>query len=341
MKEAMFYQLLPQEVVQCMLCPHQCVLSADKTGLCGVRTNQNGKLVASAYEMLSAVHFDPIEKKPLFHFFPGSEILSIGSVGCNFKCQFCQNHEISQITAQQSSPLRRYSSFEIGQLAKRKKNNLGIAFTYNEPLINFEYILEVAQEVQRHGLKTVLVTNGYVNSEPLDILLQVIDACNVDLKSFSSSFYRTYVKADLDPVKSALIQIREAGVHLEITFLVIPGLNDNEAEFIDMCHWIADNLGAETALHISRYFPAYKMQYPATPVEVMLRMYDLAHGILDFVCIGNVEISGKANTLCPHCGTLLIRRLNYHVTIEGLNEVGCCSVCGWQVLPAVNLSVNS
>jgi len=313
--------------VQCLLCPHRCKLNEGKTGICRVRTNENGSLVTQVYGFVSSIHFDPIEKKPLFHFNPGSTILSLGTYGCNLRCFFCQNCTISQTGADPELPRTYYTPEQVIQLALEYPGNSGIAFTYNEPTIWFEYMYDIARLAKKAGLNTVMVTNGFINKEPLAELLGYMDAFSVDLKAFREDFYAKVTSSELEPVKETLKQINRAGKHLEIVNLVIPGLNDDDDSVSEMTRWIADEIGKDTVLHISRYFPNYKMVNEATPVSVIRRIKRLAMKDLQYVYAGNLYAENN-DTVCKYCNNNLITRNLYDTKIIGLDSEGRCKVCG-------------
>ena len=271
--------------LECLLCPHYCKLAEGKTGICGVRKNTGEKIELITYGVLSGYSLDPVEKKPLYHFFPGYNILSIGSFGCNMRCDFCQNYHISQKVPESLDP--EITIKKIIKDALSTENNIGIAFTYNEPIIWFEYIRDVASIAKKEGLYTVMVSNGYVNSEPLDEIIEFIDAFNIDLKAFNNTFYRNLTGAELEPVKNSLKQIAKAGKHLEITTLIIPGQNDDEKEMAEQTEWIANELGTDIPFHLSRYFPTYKRDNPPTTEESLNRLWEIASSNLDYVYLGN------------------------------------------------------
>lgn len=332
MKEASFYSVRDDGKVICHLCPDNCVIADGKRGACKVRKNIHGKLIAENYGLVSAAHVDPIEKKPLYHYFPGRPILSLGTAGCNLHCIFCQNWEISQ-SAVDELPLRRLSPEEAVQTALKVTDNIGIAYTYNEPVIWYEYVKDTALLAHREGLKNVMVTNGYVHPEPLQELLPLIDAFSVDLKGFNDSFYKKYTRSKLQPVLEALKIIRASGRHLEITNLVIPALNDDEEEFERMTDWIAGELGRETILHISRYFPAWKLHNEPTPLSTLKRFFEIASGKLDYVFLGNISPYGEGqDTVCPQCGSTVIERSGYTTRITGLDRQGRCLKCGKKII---------
>jgi pyruvate formate lyase activating enzyme len=312
--------------LECQLCPHYCNLSEGKTGICGVRKNTGEEIRLMTYGVLSGYSLDPVEKKPLYHFFPGHNILSIGSFGCNMRCDFCQNYHISQKVPENlvpEKPIRKI--IEDAQYADK---NIGIAFTYNEPIIWFEYMRDVAEIAKKEGLYTVMVSNGYINREPLKELIEYIDAFNIDLKAFNDSFYRKLTGAKLEPVKNCLVDIAKSGKHLEITTLVIPGLNDDEKEMDLQASWIAGELGKETPFHLSRYFPTYKRDTPSTPEGSLKKLFDIASENLDYVYMGNSHSITGQNTVCSGCGTEVTIRSGYNIRHINLDEEGKCTCCG-------------
>lgn len=332
-KEALYYRKTNAKVA-CTLCPHNCELAEGKTGLCRVRKNLNGKLISENYQKVCSFHFDPIEKKPLYHFYPGSIIFSVGSVGCNLHCKFCQNWQISQNGVDEFQALNDYSPREIVKMSKNRKSNIGIAYTFNEPTVWFEYMLEIAKLAQREGLKNVMVTNGFINPEPLAELIPFMDAFGVDLKAFNEDFYRKLTSSHLAPVLETLIAIKKSGRHLEITNLVVTNHNDNEIEFRNMIDWIANNLGTDTVLHISRYFPTYKMDNDPTPVETLQQFFEIASKKLNYVYMGNVQSAEGQDTFCKNCNSTLIKRRGYNTEINALSSKGNCLNCGENILPS-------
>jgi pyruvate formate lyase activating enzyme len=332
MKKALYFEKLENGVVKCKLCPHYCMIGEDDHGICNVRINHNGVLYNELFEKVASFGFDPIEKKPLYHFYPGSKILSIGVLGCNLKCMFCHNYRISQISPDEFEHTKLYTAQNIVKIAREAKGNIGIAFTYNEPGTFYEYMLEVSGYAKEYGLKTVMVTNGYINRQPLDELIPFIDAFNVDLKAFSEGFYKEITQSRLAPVKKTIKTIALSGNHLEITNLVIPGLNDNFVEFEEMVKWIAHETGERTVLHISRYFPSYRLKIDATPVNTLLDLYEIAKKHLKFVYIGNVIDTARETTYCDSCNEKLIVRESLKTTIAGLDKEGNCTSCGNHVI---------
>jgi pyruvate formate lyase activating enzyme len=331
MHEAQFYIKGADLKVECQLCPFYCVLNEGQTGNCKVRVNKNGKLFTLVYNKIAALGIDPIEKKPLYHFYPGKNILSIGEVGCNLHCSFCQNHHISQCMASDFSGFLEITSEKIIEKAIKTPKNIGIAYTYNEPFIFYEFMLNTAKSARNSGLKNVVVSNGYINPEPLKKLLPYIDALNIDLKSFNDDFYRRETKGKLAPVLETLKTITESQTHLEITNLVIPGLNDDENEFTKMVEWISTELGADVPLHLSRYFPQHKMNLPPTTLQKMLGLYEIAGRYLRYVFLGNVNDEIHASTYCYRCKNPMIIRSRYKTSVTGLNQNNGCQYCGTKI----------
>ncbi len=297
--------------VQCLLCPHNCLIGDGKTGICKVRKNNEGAIVLLTYGVISGYALDPIEKKPLYHFYPGTNILSLGSYGCNMRCDFCQNYNISQRTA--AGFTTKTEPEKIIKDAQSALHNIGIAFTYNEPVIWFEFIRDVALKARKKGLRTVMVSNGYVNKEPLEEIISFTDAFNIDLKAFNNDFYRKLTGADIEPVKNSLRQIAKSGKHLEITTLIIPGHNDDENEMAMQTEWIAGELGKDIPFHLSRYFPMYKREDPATPHATLMKLAETASKSLTYVYVGNMVSDAGQNTKCPSCGMVVTKRSRYHI----------------------------
>ncbi|MDI6735569.1 MAG: AmmeMemoRadiSam system radical SAM enzyme [bacterium] len=322
MKEALYYEKLEEDKVKCLLCPKNCVIGIGKTGFCGSRINQDGRLYSKIYEECSSVAMDPMEKKPLYHFYPGTSILSLGTVGCNLGCVFCQNWHISQSSDAQT---RKLSSQEAVSLAKEEKS-IGIAYTYSEPLIWYEYVLETAKLAKEQGLTNVLVTNGLINPQPLLELLPYIDALNIDIKSFEQSFYSKYCKGELTPVLNTAKLAREKGKLVEITNLIIPTLNDNEQTIKDLVEWIATELGDDTPTHFSKYYPQYKMNLPPTEVTTLKKAYEIARLKLKYVYLGNISDVGTNTTYCPNCKRDVVVREGYTL-VEYKIKDGKCQYC--------------
>jgi pyruvate formate lyase activating enzyme len=335
MKKALYYKTLENGVVKCKLCPHYCLIGDNEHGLCNVRINREGNLYSEFFEKVTAIGLDPIEKKPLYHFYPGSTILSVGSLGCTMRCLFCQNYRLSHPTPQSYDDTNLFTVKAIVKMAIEQKNNIGIAFTYNEPGTFYEYMINVAMKAKPEGLKTVMVTNGYINREPLEAIIPYIDVFNVDLKAFSESFYKSITSSRLAPVKKTISRIASSQKHLEITNLVIPGMNDNYAEFEEMVRWIASETGDRTVLHISRYFPNFQMQISSTPINILLDLYEIAKKHLRYVYLGNVFDIAKDTTYCDQCFSTLIIREPGKIMITGLDKLGNCTNCGNHVLDHV------
>jgi len=315
--------------IECLLCPHYCKLSSGKTGICGVRKNTGEKIELLTYGVVSGYSLDPVEKKPLYHFYPGYNILSIGSYGCNMRCDFCQNFHISQNLPESIKP--EYPVEKIIKDAIRSERNIGVAFTYNEPIIWFEYMRDIAEVAKQHGLKTVMVSNGFVNKEPLDEITGFIDAFNIDLKAFNNTFYRKLTGSELDPVKNSLKQIAKSGKHLEVTTLVIPGQNDSKEEFARQTEWMAGELGNDIPFHISRYFPRYNRDDHATTEESLKKLSEIALENLKYVYTGNSHTETGQNTSCPVCGYVVTIRSGYKTNLVNLDKNGKCINCGHQI----------
>jgi pyruvate formate lyase activating enzyme len=326
-KEALFWKPLKNQIVQCFLCPHHCIIAPEKHGICGVRKNEHGTLFSLIYQSCSSIAVDPIEKKPLYHFFPGSLVLSLGSVGCTFRCDHCQNYNISMVRPEEQS-LRDIPAEQLSTIAK-EKNCAGVAWTYNEPTIWHEYTIEAAKKVKDAGLYTVYVTNGYIEEEPLNEIAPYLDAMNIDVKAFNEEFYKKICKAKLAPVLQTCERAKTLGVHLELTYLVIPGHNDTPSEIKEFCQWIAEKLGVETPVHFSRFHPDYKMaDVPATPLGTLLACHTAAKDAgLQYIYLGNIGHGDYDNTYCPSCRNLLIERYGFSARVKGLAQ-GTCSRCG-------------
>lgn len=327
LKEALFYKKFPKNTVRCLLCPKGCLISSGERGECKVRINKEGKLFTLNYEKITSASYDPIEKKPLYHFFPGRRIFSIGTFGCNFSCLFCQNWEISQ-SIETDLPLKVLTIEELPYYAKNY-NSFGVAYTYNEPTIWYEYIRDSAHLVKEAGLKVVLVTNGYINPLPQRELLPYIDAMNIDLKAYNDEFYVKFTGGHLMPVLRAIEQAYNAGIHIEITNLIITGLNDKRDDIKKLIDWVY-RLDPAIPLHFSRYFPAYKMTSPPTPMSVMEMAYNMAKEKLYYVYMGNVWSEEGNTTYCKHCKKPLIIREGYNLITYNV-ENGKCKFCGTEI----------
>ncbi|MFP4483984.1 MAG: AmmeMemoRadiSam system radical SAM enzyme, partial [Spirochaetaceae bacterium] len=303
LREASYQRRRSDNVVQCSLCPHNCVIRPDSWGMCGVRRNDNGTLVLPFYGQASALAMDPIEKKPLYHFHPGSHILSIGFLGCSLRCPFCQNYRISQSTRAHSE----YVSPEELTRSAGEHESVGVAYTYNEPTIHAEYVLEAAGLVQAAGLKNVLVTAGYLNEDSAKDIFAAMDAANIDLKGFQEEFYRKELKAGLKEVLRA-IEIAYERCHVEITTLVIPGKNDSDEEIRSIAKHLA-GIDPEIPFHLSAYYPSYRYVQEGTTPEHLYSRMEIAKQYLHHVYPGNVP--GAADTRCARCGATLVTRNRY------------------------------
>jgi pyruvate formate lyase activating enzyme len=322
-KEAMFYEELEEKMVHCFLCSHHCKIAEGKRGICNVRENIGGTLYSLVYGKLIASAVDPIEKKPLFHFLPGSRAYSIATVGCNFRCLNCQNYDISQMPKPKKVVVGEEAPPEEIVEAAKRYNCQSIAYTYTEPTIFFEYAYEIAKLAKKEGIKNVFVSNGYITEEALKTISPYLDANNIDLKSSSDDFYRKVCGARLNPVLDAIMLHKELGVWIEITTLVIPSLNDTEENFRKIAEFIKD-LHDGIPWHVSRFYPAYKLlDLPSTPLSVLekARKIGLETG-LKFVYQDNVPGEGE-NTYCPNCGKLLIQRQLYDVKLCELKDLKC------------------
>ncbi|MGI5839156.1 MAG: AmmeMemoRadiSam system radical SAM enzyme [bacterium] len=324
MREALHYERESSGIIHCLLCPQNCRIKDGGVGFCRVRRHQDGKLYTLNYGRCTAVALDPIEKKPLYHFHPGAVVLSLGTVGCNLRCGFCQNWQISQGEgATESMPPER--AVEMADDLQADSGCLGLAYTYSEPFMWYEYVLDTARLARDRGHKNILVTNGYVREEPLRRLLPYIDAMNIDLKAFTEHFYQATCSGRLEPVKKTIAAVY-GQCHLELTTLIIPTLNDSAAEITRLTDWIAD-LGDDIPLHFSRYFPAYRFSLPPTPLATLVQARDIARRRLRHVYIGNVEAEDGLDTYCPGCGAVVVRRDGYRVSVAGLSG-GKCKECG-------------
>jgi len=316
--------------VRCSLCPHGCLIKPGKTGICRVRENREGELYALTYGRVSAEAVDPIEKKPLYHFLPGTLSYSLGSVGCNFHCAHCQNWHISM--ADTEMPGLRDLSPEEGVRRARQAGCASISWTYNEPTIWYEYTLDMGNLARKEGLATVYVTNGYITEEALRELSPMLRAYRVDIKAFSEDFYRKVCGARLQPVLDSAVLARELGMHVEVVTLVIPGQNDSPQETGALIRWIRDNLGEDTPVHFTRFHPDHRMRdRGATPVAVLERIYRQAREEgLRFPYLGNVSPHPWESTYCPSCGALCIERYGYSVFFRELSGESC-SRCGERI----------
>ena len=315
--------------VRCVLCAHRCLVRPGRRGICMVRENRDGQLVTLVYGEAVSVALDPIEKKPLFHVDPGSTAYSIATWGCNFHCRFCQNWEIAQAGREHLHVPTRHLPPEDVVAEARALRAGSIAYTYVEPTIFAEYAVDSARLAQAAGIRNVFVSNGYMTPEAVEVLGPLLDAANVDIKGFNDRFYRRYLGATLEPVKESLVLLQRAGVWLEITTLVVPGLNDDPRELEELATWVRDTLGPETPWHLSRFFPAYRLtDVPPTPLPTLLAAAEIGRRVgLAHVYVGNAPDVGGEDTFCAGCGRLLIARRGFRVARNDL-VAGACPDCG-------------
>ncbi len=315
--------------VRCNLCSHRCVIPPGKLGVCCVRQNVEGELVTLVYGRAISQNVDPIEKKPLFHFQPGSKSYSIATVGCNFQCTFCQNWEISQMPREEGAIMGRFAAPAEIARAARQTGCASVAYTYTEPTIYAEYALDCAREARKLGLRNVFVSNGYMTPELLDLMAGLIDGINVDLKAGRGEFYRKISGAGLKAVLENLVRIHKLGIWLEVTTLVIPGLNDSDDELRWAARYLYDNLGPDVPWHISRFYPHYKMSdVPPTPAKTLERAWQIGRDVgLHYVYVGNLPGHHAESTFCPGCGGLVIERSGYWIGRRNLRN-GKCAACG-------------
>ena len=337
MKEALLYEKIDEEAVRCFLCRHRCRIKQGKRGICRVRENIQGKLYTLVYDKIVSTNVDPIEKKPLFHFLPGTSSFSIATMGCNFRCSFCQNYSISQVPRDHGRIAgQRYSPQSIAEMAVRTGCK-SISYTYTEPTIYYELAKDTMKEAHKKNLYNVWVTNGYMSPDMLDDAQGLIDAANVDLKAFSDEFYRKYCHSHLHGVLDSLQIMKRMGIWLEVTTLLIPTLNDSLEEIHGLVDFIHSRLGPETPWHVSRFYPRYKeTSLPPTDVEELrkIRQIGLDAGLL-FVYTGNVPMDEGEKTFCPQCKGLVIDRRGYTTRVMAISE-GKCPQCGYQ-LPGIGL----
>lgn len=327
------------EKIICELCPRYCRLGKGQSGFCFLRYNDNGVLKTRGFGKISSLALDPIEKKPLYHFYPSKKILSLGTFGCNMGCKFCQNWDISKSMMDENNSYE-YTSEKLISLAeefKKRRENIGLAFTYNEPTIWAEWIMELSVKAKEHGLKTVIVTNAHITSQPINEVYQLIDAANIDLKSFNQSFYSKITLSHLKPVLDAISKIKEKETWIEITTLLIPGYNDSKNEITELSKWILQNCGADTPLHFSAFHPDYKMlDVRRTDFTALLKAFDIAKSIgLKYVYTGNVIDEFTGSTFCPNCSEILVRRNGYSVEVLNL-EKDRCRKCSYKIAGVFN-----
>jgi len=336
-----YFKVMDKDSVRCLLCPRNCVIGRGETGVCHSRMNIDGKFYSLVYGHPCSINIDPIEKKPLYHFYPGEDILSFGTFGCNLFCKGCQNFDIARMDdIAYAAKSRDYQSPEDIVDKALQRGIRMIAYTYNEPTIFFEYMLDIAKLAKKAGIKNVLVSNGYINPEPLKELCRYIDAANIDIKGISEKVYKEYCRADIKPILENIKTMHDSGVWIELTNLLISGLNDDPKDIKMLCEWVKDNVGKDTPLHFSRFFPYHNaLDIKPTPEKSLVRAKDIAIKIgLKYVYLGNIGVLG--NTNCPYCGNLLVDRSFEGIKIVGIKSgndksrkvikknISTCSKCG-------------
>ena len=324
MKKAILWEK-KDKYIQCMLCRHNCFICEENTGICGVRINKKGILYSSVYGKTTGIGIDPVEKKPLFHFYPGTSVLSFGTIGCNFKCMFCQNYIYSQ-APREGRYIKEENIMpeEIIDMAKRYDCKL-IAYTYNEPTIFLEYALDCMKIAKKNNIKNIFISNGYFSKQTIKLIEPYLDAVNIDLKSFNPEFYSKIVGANIEGVLDSLQIIAKTKIWLEVTTLIIPGKNDSEKEMKDIAKFIKDKLGAEVPFHISAFFPCYKMtDIPPTTAKALIKAKKIAiNEGLKYVYIGNIDVKGGEDTICPECKKTIIKRDRYLIEENNIVESKC------------------
>jgi pyruvate formate lyase activating enzyme len=329
--EAKHYEKLPNRKIKCVLCPRECVIDDLETGYCGVRENYGGNYYTLVHSRPCSAHVDPIEKKPLFHFLPGTNAFSIATVGCNVLCKFCQNWEISQARPDQ------INSYDLppDKISSYAKNNdcRSIAYTYTEPVIFYEYMYDCALAGFQRNVKSVMISNGYIQAQPMRDLCKVLHAVKVDLKAYTEEFYKKLVAGRLQPVLDTLVLLKEEKMWTEIVYLIIPTMNDDPKELKQMCKWIMSELGPDTPIHFSRFHPVYRLKnLPPTPTSTLERARDIAmEAGIHYAYIGNVPGHDGESTFCPNCKKVVIRRIGYRVVENLISQKGTCLNCGSEI----------
>ncbi|NIP44611.1 MAG: AmmeMemoRadiSam system radical SAM enzyme [candidate division Zixibacteria bacterium] len=331
--KAMYYKKLEGTAIECELCPRHCLVTDLERGYCGVRENQGGEYYTLVHSRACAMNIDPIEKKPLFHFHPGTAAFSIATAGCNVNCKFCQNWDISQVRPEQVTNVELQPD-EIVRIC-RERSVPTVAYTYSEPVVFYEYMHDTCIEGQKRGIKNVMITGGYIEKEPLKKIIPLMDAIKVDLKSYSEQYYKDVVNGELQPVLDALKIMHDEGIWLELVYLVVPTMNDGTKELTDLCQWIKTNLSDSVPIHFTRFHPTYLMtNLPPTPVKTLEKAFDIARQSgLKFPYIGNVPGHSGEHTYCPGCGEVIIERRGFRIGKTKLKE-GKCGNCG-TVVPGV------
>ncbi len=331
MREALLYDRLEEGRVRCNLCAHRCEIAPGRKGICQVRRNVQGVLQTLVYGRIISGNVDPVEKKPLYHFYPGSTAYSIATPGCNFRCEWCQNYEISQMPRERDLIAGHEAAPEQIVADAVRVGSRSIAYTYTEPTVFFEYAYDIAQLARRANIANIFVTNGFMTGEMLDLFYPYLDAANVDLKAFRDETYRRRIGGRLQPVLDSLKKMKRQQVWVEVTTLIIPGINDEPSELRDIAEFIANELGPETPWHVSRFFPMYKMtDAPPTPVKTLEQAVELGEQAgLHYVYTGNLH--GESNTLCHRCKQMLVQRVGYRVISKRATPDGKCPACGASV----------
>jgi len=328
-KKAKYFKVLPEKKIKCTLCPHECILLDGQTGICRARKNIDGTLKTLVFSNPCAVNIDPVEKKPLYHFLPGSKTFSVGTAGCSLSCKNCQNYTISQANPQD---VNNYYLEPQDIVTKAIENNCSsISYTYTEPMVFFEYMLETAKLAHKNNLKNIIVSSGFVNQTPLEELIPHIDAANIDLKSFDDEIYKKLSSARLQPILNTLLLLKKHKIHLEITSLIIPEYTDDLKMIEKMSNWLHENQFDETALHFSKFFPTYKLsESKITPNKTIEKAIAIAENTgIKYVYAGNMK-SKKENTYCPNCDSILIEREGFFAEVKNFNE-GKCNICGKKI----------
>ena len=328
--EARYYEKLEHKKIRCKLCPRECVIDDHERGYCGVRENRDGIYYTLVYGRACTYHVDPIEKKPLFHFLPGTAAFSVATAGCNVNCKFCQNWQISQVTPEQVQSID-LPPKKLVQTA-RSYDCPSIAYTYNEPTIFYEYMFDTAEEGHKKNIRSVVITAAYINKEPLEKLCTNVDAIKVDLKAFTEKYYKEIVNGELKPVLDSLVTIRKNNVWSEIVYLVVPTLNDSEKEIRALSRWVKKYLGADVPLHFTRFYPQYLLKnLPPTPLSTLERCKAIADAEgLHYVYIGNVPGHKAENTFCPHCGRKIVERRGFLINKIDISD-NACAFCGTEI----------
>ncbi|MEW6367867.1 MAG: AmmeMemoRadiSam system radical SAM enzyme [Acidobacteriota bacterium] len=331
--EARHYKKLDERRVQCGICPRKCTVADLERGTCGVRENRGGTYYFLVHSRACSVHTDPVEKKPFFHFLPGTQAFSLATAGCNIECKFCQNWQIAQFRPEQVQSI--YLPPDAVQRAARQQGAATVAYTYSEPVVFFEYMYDTAAAARQNGLRNVMISNGYINEDPLRELLGVLDAVKIDFKSFRESFYKETCSGELKPVLDTLVSLKKSGKWFELVVLVVPTLNDSEAEFRDMSRWIVANLGKDVPVHFTRFHPDYRLRnLPSTPTTTLERAREIARSEgMHFAYVGNVPGHPFETTYCFSCTRPLIRRVGFMI-LENALANGRCPSCK-TVIPGV------